>query len=111
VDEKETITSALKQALGEVDFKIEKVWGDAIEDRGGQITFSALGQQAPIEAKKKWDPDFTRRKKLKAHLDKLIPEFSVRLGARPRLTSPIRASTKATGFENSATSLALQFQR
>jgi phosphomannomutase len=80
VDEKETITSALKQALGEVDFKIEKVWGDAIEDRGGQITFSALGQQAPIEAKKKWDPDFTRRKKLKAHLDKLIPEFSVRLG-------------------------------
>lgn len=79
-DEKEKITSALKKALGEVDFKIEKVWGEVIEDRGSQITFSALGQQAPIEAKKKWDPDFTKRKKLKARLDKIIPEFSVRLG-------------------------------
>jgi hypothetical protein len=39
-----------------------------------------LGQQAPIEEKKKWDPDFAKRKKIKALLDKLIPEFSVRLG-------------------------------
>ena len=39
-----------------------------------------MGQQAPIEEKKKWDPDFTKRKKIKALLDKLIPEFSVRLG-------------------------------
>ena len=45
-----------------------------------RLRFSALGQQAPIEEKKKWDPDFTKRKKIKALLDKLIPEFSVRLG-------------------------------
>ena len=42
-----------------------------IEDRGSQITFSALGQQAPIEEKKKWDPDFTKRKKMKERLDQL----------------------------------------
>ncbi len=39
-----------------------------------------MGQQAPIEEKKKWDSDFAKRKKIKALLDKLIPEFSVRLG-------------------------------
>ena len=39
-----------------------------------------MGQQAPIEEKKKWDADFAKRKKIKALLDKLIPEFSVRLG-------------------------------
>ena len=39
-----------------------------------------MGQQAPLEEKKKWDPDFTKRKKIKALLDNLIPEFSVRLG-------------------------------
>src|ERR1035441_10285233 len=50
------------------------------QDRGSQITFSALGQQAPLEEKKKWDPDFAKRKKIKAILDKLIPEFSVRMG-------------------------------
>ena len=31
--------------------------GESIEDRGSQITFSALGQLAPIEEKRRWDPD------------------------------------------------------
>src|SRR5260370_5306886 len=34
-----------------------KTWGDIIEDRGSQITFSALGQHAPVDAKSAWDPD------------------------------------------------------
>src|ERR1700722_550578 len=79
-EEKEKIISCLKPAIATAGCKVEKVWGETIEDRGSQITFSALGQQAPIEEKKKWDPDFTKRKKIKMLLDKLIPEFSVRLG-------------------------------
>jgi phosphomannomutase len=79
-DEKEKIVSSLKKALGEAGFKVEKVWGEVIEDRGSQITYSALGQQAPLEEKSKWDPDFAKRKKIKAILDAFIPEFSVRLG-------------------------------
>jgi HAD superfamily hydrolase (TIGR01484 family) len=79
-DEKNKIISSLKKAIEAAGFKAEKVWGQTIEDRGSQITFSALGQQAPIEEKKKWDPDFTKRKKIKTILDKLIPDFSVRLG-------------------------------
>jgi phosphomannomutase len=42
----------LKQAIGLSGFKVEKVWEGVIEDRGSQNTFSALGQQAPIEEKK-----------------------------------------------------------
>jgi HAD superfamily hydrolase (TIGR01484 family) len=79
-DEKEKIVSSLKKAVGAAGFNIERVWGAVIEDRGSQITFSALGQQAPLEEKNKWDPDFTKRKKIKAVLKNLIPEFSVRLG-------------------------------
>jgi phosphomannomutase len=79
-DEKEKIVSSLKKALREAGFKVEKVWGEAIEDRGSQITYSALGQEAPIEEKKKWDTEFTKRKKIKAILDNFIPEFSVHLG-------------------------------
>jgi phosphomannomutase len=45
-----------------------------------RITFSALGQEAPLDEKKKWDPDFSKRRQMKAFLDHLIPEFSVRLG-------------------------------
>ncbi|MDY0344352.1 MAG: HAD-IIB family hydrolase [Lentimicrobium sp.] len=78
--EKEKIISSLKNAIDQTGFKEKKVWGETIEDRGSQVTFSALGQQAPIEEKKKWDPDFKKRQKIKAILDKSIPEFSVRLG-------------------------------
>jgi phosphomannomutase len=49
----------LQKAIGLSDFKPEMVWGELIEDRGSQITFSAIGQQAPLEEKKRWDPDFT----------------------------------------------------
>ena len=79
-NEKEKITSSLKKAVEQAGFKVEKVWGEVIEDRGSQITFSALGQQAPLVYKEKWDSDFTKRKNIKAILDTLIPEFSVRMG-------------------------------
>ena len=79
-DEKEKIVSSLERALGVAGFAREKVWGEVIEDRGSQITLSALGQQAPLEEKEKWDPDFAKRRAIKRVLDSLIPEFSVRMG-------------------------------
>jgi hypothetical protein len=80
VDEKKKIIGSLTKTIEKTGFKAKKVWVEIIEDRGSQITFSALGQQAPLEEKKKWDADFTKRKQMKTLLDKLIPEFSVRLG-------------------------------
>ena len=79
-EEKKKIINALKNALNTVGFNIEKIWGETIEDRGSQITYSALGQQAPIKEKTKWDPDFTKRVKLRKILATSISEFSVRLG-------------------------------
>ena len=67
--EKEQIISSLDKAFGEAGFKVERVWGEVIEDRGSQITLSALGQEAPLAEKVKWDPDFAKRKKIKALLD------------------------------------------
>jgi phosphomannomutase len=79
-DEKTKILHSLKSALAAAGYKVGRVWGQVTQDRGSQITFSALGQEAPIEEKKAWDPDFTRRKSIKAALDPLLPEFSVQLG-------------------------------
>jgi HAD superfamily hydrolase (TIGR01484 family) len=79
-EERDKIVSSLKQAIESSELGIGTTWGEQIEDRGSQITFAALGQQAPFEQKEKWDPDFTKRKKMKALLDDLIPGFSVRLG-------------------------------
>ncbi len=96
--EKQKITSSLKKAMELSDCKVEKVWGDVIEDRGSQITFSALGQQAPLPEKKKWDPDFSKRKGMKAILDKLIPEFSVRLGGATSVDVTKHGIDKAYGI-------------
>jgi phosphomannomutase len=61
-EEREKIVSSLQKAIELSGFKAETSWGELIEDRGSQITFSALGQQAPLEEKKKWDPNFAKRK-------------------------------------------------
>jgi phosphomannomutase len=79
-DEKEKIADSLRKAAALAGFQAERVWGEVIEDRGSQITFSALGQEAPLEEKNKWDADYAKRKKIKAILDPMIPEFSVRMG-------------------------------
>ena len=79
-EEKKKIVSSLDSALRVAGLEREKVWGEVIEDRGTEITLSALGQRAPLEEKQTWDPDFAKRRQLKAVLDGLIPESSVRMG-------------------------------
>src|ERR1700685_3338778 len=79
-EERDQILSALKKAISSPGLKTDKLWGETMKDRGSQITFSSLGQHAPLEEKDKWDPDISKRKKIKAVLDGLIPEFSVRIG-------------------------------
>jgi phosphomannomutase len=97
-EEKKKIIGSLKQATGLPDLKSERTWGELIEDRGSQITFSGLGQRAPLEEKKEWDPDFSKRKKAKAILEKLIPEFSVRLGGATSIDVTKRGIDKAYGI-------------
>jgi HAD superfamily hydrolase (TIGR01484 family) len=97
-DEKTKIIASLEKAVAESGFKASKVWGEVIEDRGSQITFSALGQQAPLEEKKKWDPGFAKRKKIKAILDPLIPGYSVRLGGATSIDVTKPGIDKAYGI-------------
>jgi len=97
-DQRDKILSSLHKALAEAGYKVAKVWGEVIEDRGSQITFSALGQKAPLEEKNKWDPDYVKRKKIKAILDKLIPQFSVRIGGSTSIDITKPGIDKAYGI-------------
>jgi HAD superfamily hydrolase (TIGR01484 family) len=94
----EEIIRSLQKSLTSAGFKAEKAWGEQIENRGSQITFSALGQQAPIEEKKRWDPEFAKRKKIKTILDQLIPAFSVRLGGTTSIDVTKPGIDKAYGI-------------
>jgi len=97
-DEKEKIISSLKKSIEVSGLTNIKLWGEQIEDRGSQITFSALGQLAPNKEKEKWDPDFTKRKKIKVILEKLIPGFSVRLGGETSIDVTKPGIDKAYGI-------------
>lgn len=97
-DEKVKIVSSLSKAVETAGFAVEKTWGKTIEDRGSQITYSSLGQQAPLEEKVKWDADFAKRKKIKTVLDTLIPEFSVRLGGATSIDVTKPGIDKAYGI-------------
>ena len=92
------IVSALNDAVAASGFQAQKTWGEAIEDRGSQITYSALGQEAPLAEKERWDPDFSKRQKIKALLDVSIPEFSVRLGGSTSIDVTLPGIDKAYGI-------------
>ena len=97
-EQRKKIIDSLNMAVDETGYRAKKLWGEAIEDRGSQVTFSALGQQAPLAEKEKWDPDFAKRKKIKAILDKLIPEFSIRMGGATSIDVTKPGIDKAYGI-------------
>lgn len=97
--QKHTIINALTVAMEQSGFKPQQSWGPLIEDRGSQITFSALGQEAPVEAKKKWDADFAKRKAIKAIVDPMLPEFAVRMGGATSIDVTKQGIDKAHGIK------------
>ncbi len=96
--EKEMIVNSLKTAVETAGFLVDKTWGETIEDRGSQITYSALGQQAPLEEKEKWDADFAKRKKIKVVLDADLSQFSVRIGGATSIDITKPGIDKAYGI-------------
>jgi phosphomannomutase len=96
--DKKKVETALEEAVAQSGFEPPQSWGDRIEDRGTQITYSALGQEAPLEEKSKWDPDFAKRKQIKAILDPMLPGFSVRLGGTTSIDVTRPGIDKAYGI-------------
>lgn len=95
-EEKERILTHLKEIVKTLP--PVRTWGEQIEDRGSQITFSGLGQDAPHEVKKDWDPDFAKRKAIKDALDKVILEFSVQMGGETSIDITKPGIDKAYGI-------------
>ncbi len=96
--ERDHIIAALHKALEVCAFDIPQIWGPQIEDRGGQITYSALGQHAPIEAKSLWDPDMVKRRKLVEVLGPMIPDAFARLGGATSIDVTRPGIDKAYGL-------------
>lgn len=98
-DDESKIRAAFSQALAEIKYVVPtKTHGEVIENRGAQITFSAIGQSAPLLEKQKWHDTQDRRSEIKAKLDKMLPEFNIHLGGLTSIDVTKRGIDKAYGI-------------
>lgn len=98
------IRNAMEEAIAEtrvIDMSVPS-YGERIEYRRSQMTLSALGQQAPIAQKEAWDPDRSKRAKLRNALAKLLPEYEVRQGGSTTVDVMRPGVSKAYGMRKLA---------
>jgi HAD superfamily hydrolase (TIGR01484 family) len=98
-DKRATIAAALAKGAAALGFRAAKLWGEQIEDRGSQVTFSALGQDAPVASKEAWDPDGAKKRKLRDYVAAELPEFEVRVGGSTSIDVTKHGIDKAYGIK------------
>lgn len=97
-DEKAAAVAVLQESAQQLGMWEASPFGDVIEDRGSQITFSALGQQAPPERKYAWDPDGSKKAKLRSLVAERLPDLEVRAGGSTSIDVTRRGIDKAHGI-------------
>jgi phosphomannomutase len=103
--EKQQIVTALNKGFDDLKMREEKTWGETIEDRDSQITFSVLGQdivdelgQEGVKMKEAWDPDDKKKQRLRDYIAPLIPNFEVRVGGVTSIDVTKKGIDKAYGM-------------
>jgi phosphomannomutase len=99
------VINALTDGAKELGLWEPEPWGEVVEDRGSQITFSALGQAAPAGAKKNWDPDGSKKERLRAYAARRLPDLEVRSGGSTSVDVTGKGIDKAYGIRKLISSL------
>lgn len=97
-DEKSRALTAVEEEARRLGVWESETWGDILEDRGSQITFSALGQTAPVDAKTAWDPTGAKKNALRDAVAARIPDLEVRSGGSTSVDITRRGIDKAYGM-------------
>lgn len=109
-DQKQRVITALQDGAKALGYWEEKPYGEIIEDRGSQITFSALGQQAPAELKYKWDPTGEKKHKLRDYIAPLVPDLEVRVGGTTSVDITMIGVDKAYSLQKLITEMKIEKQ-
>ncbi len=91
------IIAVLTEGARTLGLTAGRTWGATVDDRGTQITYSALGQQAPLEAKTAWDPDGSKKAQLRRYAAARLPELEVRSGGSTSVDVTRKGVDKAYG--------------
>ena len=106
-DEKNRAAEVLRNGAEKLGFWTDATWGPAIEDRGSQVTYSALGQSAPAEAKSAWDPDNSKKESLRKFAADRLPDLAVKSGGATSIDITRRGIDKAYGARKLMAALGL----
>jgi phosphomannomutase len=95
---------AINEAMSEISVpKPEVVYGEIVQDRGAQITFSAVGQTAPVPAKQAWATAHNEeRKRLRDLIAQKLPDYSVSTGGITSIDVTPKGINKAYGVRRLA---------
>jgi HAD superfamily hydrolase (TIGR01484 family) len=103
--QKAKIVKELKKAVEHFGMHEKHLYGETIEDRGSQISWSALGQdivdalgEEGIKLKEEWDPDNKKKLKMVGFLSPLLEEFEVRAGGTTTIDITKKGIDKAYGM-------------
>ncbi|MFN8085659.1 MAG: HAD-IIB family hydrolase [Microbacterium sp.] len=97
-DQKQRALTAVEEEARRLGLWEAQTWGDILEDRGSQITFSALGQTAPVDAKSAWDPTGAKKAALRDAVAARVPDLEVRSGGSTSVDITERGIDKAYGM-------------
>lgn len=105
-EEKRRITEVINQAIDELGMRETETYGEILEDRLSQITFSALGQdivaelgEAGLEKKHAWDPDGSKKQRIRDYAARLLPNLEVRTGGATSIDITKPGVDKAYGIK------------
>ncbi len=99
IDQKDRAIKVLEDGAKELGFWEENPHGEIIEDRDSQITYSALGQQAPSDLKYKWDPNGVKKYKLRDLIAPKLPDLEARVGGTTSVDVTLIGVDKAYGMK------------
>ncbi|HYP45156.1 MAG TPA: HAD-IIB family hydrolase [Propionibacteriaceae bacterium] len=98
-DEKQRALTVMEEGARQLGIWETETWGPVLEDRGSQITFSALGQSAPVDVKLAWDPDGQKKEALRAYAAERLPDLEPRSGGSTSVDVTRLGIDKAYGVD------------
>lgn len=99
-EQKTRATNALIESAKKLGLWEESPHGEIIEDRGSQVTLSALGQQAPADAKYAWDPTGEKKIAIRDAVAPLVPDLEARAGGTTSVDITLKGVDKAYGIKH-----------
>ena len=106
--EKQQALTVVEAGARELGLWESQTWGPVLEDRGSQITFSALGQAAPVDIKAAWDPDGAKKSLLQQYAAARLPDLEVRSGGSTSVDITRKGIDKSYGINQLMVALDLE---